>query len=134
MRKIQFAEAQGPRIFAERLKQIGLELGVDIVFVSPERHVSSHDWLPGYEHEKSDLVNYDIVLDQLHEQQIEHVIYTVSGFTYLNMFFKNSVLFPHSFPDPALTGYEMMKPFIRLWTRLSYRLPFSSRRWPRSLA
>lgn len=52
MRKIQFAEAQGPRIFAERLKQIGLELGVDIVFVSPERHVSSHDWLPGYEHEK----------------------------------------------------------------------------------
>ncbi|KAF6595237.1 glycosyltransferase family 1 protein, partial [Paenibacillus sp. EKM208P] len=35
MRKIQFAEAQGPRIFAERLKQIGAELGVDIVFVSP---------------------------------------------------------------------------------------------------
>ncbi|MEC0232855.1 glycosyltransferase [Paenibacillus kribbensis] len=114
MRKIQFAEAQGPRIFAERLKQIGLELGVDIVFVSPERHVSSHDWLPGYEHEKGDLVNYDIVLDQLHEQQIEHVIYTVSGFTYLNMFFKNSVLFPHSFPDPALTGYEMMKPFYQI--------------------
>lgn len=35
MRKIQFTEAQGPRVFADRLKQIGLELGVDIVFISP---------------------------------------------------------------------------------------------------
>ena len=28
MRKIQFMEAQGPRVFADRLKQIGSELGV----------------------------------------------------------------------------------------------------------
>jgi len=111
MRKIQFAEAQGPRVFAERLRDIGRELGVDVVFISPERHVSGHDWLPGYEHEKGDLVNYDVVLDQIHAHQIEHVIYTVSGFTFLKMFLPNSVLFPHSFPDPALTGYEMMKPF-----------------------
>lgn len=82
MRKIQFTEAQGPRVFADRLKQIGLELGVDIVFISPERHVSGYDWLPGYEHEKGDLVNYDIVLDQIYSQNIEHVIYTVSGFTF----------------------------------------------------
>lgn len=114
MRKIQFAESQGPRVFADRLQQMGKELGVDIVFISPERHVSAHDWIPGYEHEKGDLVNYDIVLDQIHSQQIEHVIYTVSGFTYLKMFIKNSVLFPHSFPDPALTGYEMMKPFYQM--------------------
>ncbi|MCH1639145.1 glycosyltransferase [Paenibacillus timonensis] len=111
MRKIQYAEAQGPRVFAERLRDIGRELGVEIVFISPERHVSGHDWLPGYEHEKGDLVNYDIVLDQIHSHQIEHVIYTVSGFTFLKMFLPKSVLFPHSFPDPALTGYEMMKPF-----------------------
>ncbi|MBP2239865.1 glycosyltransferase involved in cell wall biosynthesis [Cytobacillus eiseniae] len=114
MRKIQFTEAQGPRIFAERLKAIGKELGIDIVFISPERHVSGYDWLPGYEHEKGDLVNYDIVLDQIYSQKIDHVIYTVSGFTYLKMFLKNSVLFPHSFPDPALTGYEMMKPFYQI--------------------
>lgn len=111
MRKIQFTEAQGPRVFAERLRDIGRELGVEVVFISPERHVSGHDWLPGYEHEKGDLVNYDIVLDQIYSQNIEHVIYTVSGFTFLKMFLPKSVLFPHSFPDPALTGYEMMKPF-----------------------
>lgn len=29
MRKIQFNEAQGPRIYAERLKEIGQELGID---------------------------------------------------------------------------------------------------------
>ncbi|MNJ45080.1 glycosyltransferase [Paenibacillus fonticola] len=114
MRKIQFAEAQGPRVFAERLRAIAAELGVEIVFISPERHVSGHDWIPGFEHEKGDLVNYDIVLDQIAAQQIEHVIYTVSGFTFLKMFIKNSVLFPHSFPDPALTGYEMMKPFYSI--------------------
>lgn len=114
MRKIQFRENQGPRVFADRLNAIGQELGVDIVFISPERHVSGYDWLPGYEHEKGDLVNYDIVLDQIHEQGIEHVIYTVSGFTYLKMFIEKSVLFPHSFPDPALTGYEMMKPFYQI--------------------
>ncbi|WP_057763022.1 glycosyltransferase [Cytobacillus praedii] len=114
MRKIQFTEAQGPRIFAERLKVIGEELGIEIIFISPERHVSGYDWLPGYEHEKGDLVNYDIVLDQIYSQKIDHVIYTVSGFTYLKMFLKNSVLFPHSFPDPALTGYEMMKPFYQI--------------------
>ncbi|MEN1966710.1 glycosyltransferase [Lentibacillus sp. N15] len=111
MRKIQFAEAQGPRVFADRLKRIGEELGVEIVFISPERHVSAYDHLPGYEYEKGDLVNYDIVLDKLDKENIEHVIYTVSGFTYLSMFMKHSVLFPHSIPDPALTGYEMMKPF-----------------------
>ncbi|MBT2215725.1 glycosyltransferase [Virgibacillus dakarensis] len=111
MRKIQFTEAQGPRVFADRLKQIGKELGIDIVFISPERHVSGYDHLPGYEHEKGDLVNYDIVLDKIYSENIDHVIYTVSGFTYLKMFIKNSVLFPHSFPDPALNGYEMMKPF-----------------------
>ncbi|MFD3259688.1 glycosyltransferase [Paenibacillus lentus] len=114
MRKIQFAEAQGPRVFAERLRALAAELGVEIIFISPERHVSDHDWIPGYEHEKGDLVNYDIVLDQIHVQGIEHVIFTVSGFTYLKMFIKNSVLFPHSFPDPALTGYEMMKPFYSI--------------------
>lgn len=114
MRKIQFAEAQGPRIFAERLKQIGKELGIDIVFISPERHVSGYEHLPGYEHEKGDLVNYDIVLDKIYSERIDHVIYTVSGFTFLKMFVKNSVLFPHSFPDPALTGYEMMKPFYSI--------------------
>ncbi|MTW86137.1 glycosyltransferase [Virgibacillus dakarensis] len=114
MRKIQFAEAQGPRVFADRLKQIGKELGIDIVFISPERHVSGYDHLSGYEHEKGDLVNYDIVLDKIYAENIDHVIYTVSGFTYLKMFIKNSVLFPHSFPDPALTGYEMMKPFYHI--------------------
>ncbi|WP_426450270.1 glycosyltransferase [Paenibacillus sp. S-38] len=114
MRKIQFTEAQGPRVFAERLKRLAGELGVEIVFISPERHVSGYDWLPGYEHEKGDLVNYDIVLDQIYRENIEHVIYTVSGFTFLKMFLKNSVLFPHSFPDPVLTGYEMMKPFYSI--------------------
>jgi len=114
MRKIQFTEAQGPRVFADRLQEIGKDLGIEIVFISPERHVSGYDWIPGYEHEKGDLVNYDIVLDQIYSQKIDHVIYTVSGFTYLKMFLKNSVLFPHSFPDPALTGYEMMKPFYQI--------------------
>jgi glycosyltransferase involved in cell wall biosynthesis len=114
MRKIQFTEAQGPRIFAERLKRIGEELGIEIVFISPERHVSGYDWIPGYEYEKSDIVNYDIVLDKIHSEKIDHVIYTVAGFTFLKMFLKNSVLFPHSFPDPALPGYEMMKPFYQM--------------------
>lgn len=114
MRKIQFTEAQGPRIFAERLKSIGEELGIEIVFISPERHVSGYDWVPGYEYEKSDIVNYDIVLDKIYSEKIDHVIYTVAGFTFLKMFLKNSVLFPHSFPDPALPGYEMMKPFYQI--------------------
>ncbi|AWB43076.1 glycosyl transferase [Paenibacillus sp. CAA11] len=127
MRKIQFTEAQGPRVFAERLQAIGRELGVEIVFISPERHVSGHDWLPGYEHEKGDLVNYDIVLDQIYAQGIEHVIYTVSGFTFLKMFIKNSVLFPHSFPDPALTGYEMMKPFYTMVDKAVVQTDFLKR-------
>lgn len=127
MRKIQFTEAQGPRVFAERLRQIGQELGVEIVFISPERHVSGHDWLPGYEHEKGDLVNYDIVLDQLYAQHIDHVIYTVSGFTFLKMFLKHSVLFPHSFPDPALTGYEMMKPFYGMVDKAIVQTDFLKR-------
>jgi len=114
MRKIQFAEAHGPRIFAERLQKLCREFGVDIVFISPERHVSEYDHIPGFEHEKGDLVNYDIVLDKLYSEHIDHVIYTVSGFTFLKMFLKNSVLFPHSFPDPALTGYDMMKPFYQI--------------------
>lgn len=132
MRKIQFSEAQGPRIFAERLKEIGKDLGVEIVFISPERHVSGYDWLPGYEHEKGDLVNYDIVLDQINSQKIEHVIYTVSGFTYLKMFLKNSVLFPHSFPDPALTGYEMMKPFYQMVDKAVVQTEFLKREMARN--
>ncbi len=127
MRKIQFMEAQGPRVFADRLKQIGSELGVEIVFISPERHVSGYDWIPGYEHEKGDLVNYDIVLDQIYKENIEHVIYTVSGFTFLKMFIKNSVLFPHSFPDPALTGYEMMKPFYSIVDKAIVQTEFLKR-------
>ncbi|USB33592.1 glycosyltransferase [Paenibacillus sp. YPG26] len=132
MRKIQFTEAQGPRVFADRLRQIGRELGVDIVFISPERHVSGHDWLPGYEHEKGDLVNYDLVLDQIYEQKIDHVIYTVSGFTFLKMFLKNSVLFPHSFPDPALTGYEMMKPFYSIVDKAIVQTDFLKREMGRN--
>jgi hypothetical protein len=127
MRKIQFAESQGPRIFAERLKKISSELGVEIVFISPERHVSDYDWIPGYEHEKGDLVNYDIVLDKIYSEKIDHVIYTVSGFTYLKMFIKNSVLFPHSFPDPALTGYEMMKPFYQIVDKAIVQTEFLKR-------
>lgn len=127
MRKIQFAEAQGPRVFAERLRSIAKELGIEIVFISPERHVSGHDWIPGYEHEKGDLVNYDIVLDQIYAERIEHVIYTVSGFTFLKMFLKNSVLFPHSFPDPALTGYEMMKPFYSIVDKAVVQTDFLKR-------
>lgn len=132
MRKIQFTEAQGPRVFAERLQQIGRELGVEIVFISPERHVSRYDWLPGYEHEKGDLVNYDIVLDQINRENIEHVIYTVSGFTFLKMFIKNSVLFPHSFPDPALTGYEMMKPFYSIVDKAIVQTEFLKREMARN--
>jgi glycosyltransferase involved in cell wall biosynthesis len=127
MRKIQFTEAQGPRVFADRLKQIGSELGIDIVFISPERHVSGYDWIAGYEHEKGDLVNYDIVLDKIYSEKIDHVIYTVSGFTYLKMFIKNSVLFPHSFPDPALTGYEMMKPFYQIVDKAIVQTEFLKR-------
>lgn len=132
MRKIQFSEAQGPRIFAERLKAIGKELGVEIVFISPERHVSGYDWVQGYEHEKGDLVNYDIVLDQLYSQKIDHVIYTVSGFTYLKMFLEKSVLFPHSFPDPALTGYEMMKPFYQIVDKAIVQTEFLKRELARN--
>jgi len=127
MRKIQFSEAQGPRVFAERLREIAKELGVEIVFISPERHVSGHDWIPGYEHEKGDLVNYDIVLDQIYAEGIEHVIYTVSGFTFLNLFLPKSVLFPHSFPDPALTGYEMMKPFYSIVDKAVVQTEFLKR-------
>lgn len=127
MRKIQFAEAQGPRVFADRLQSIGQELGVEIVFISPERHVSGYDWVQGYEHEKGDLVNYDIVLDQIYSQNIEHVIYTVSGFTFLKMFLDKSVLFPHSFPDPALTGYEMMKPFYSIVDKAIVQTEFLKR-------
>jgi glycosyltransferase involved in cell wall biosynthesis len=132
MRKIQFAEAQGPRVFAERLKKIASELGVEIVFISPERHVSDHDWIRGYEHEKGDLVNYDIVLDKIYAEKIDHVIYTVSGFTYLKMFIKNSVLFPHSFPDPALTGYEMMKPFYQIVDKAIVQTEFLKREFARN--
>lgn len=132
MRKIQFSEAQGPRIFAERLKTIGKELGVEIVFISPERNVSGYDWIQGYEHEKGDLVNYDIVLDQLNSQKIDHVIYTVSGFTYLKMFLEKSVLFPHSFPDPALTGYEMMKPFYQIVDKAIVQTQFLKREMSRN--
>lgn len=132
MRKIQFMEAQGPRVFADRLKQIGSELGVEIVFISPERHVSGYDWEPGYEHEKGDLVNYDIVLDKIYAEKIDHVIYTVSGFTYLKMFIKNSVLFPHSFPDPALTGYEMMKPFYQIVDKAIVQTEFLQREMARN--
>ncbi|WP_334077511.1 glycosyltransferase [Paenibacillus sanfengchensis] len=127
MRKIQFSEAQGPRVFAERLRNIAKELGVEIIFISPERHVSGHDWIPGYEHEKGDLVNYDIVLDQIYAEGIEHVIYTVSGFTFLNLFLPKSVLFPHSFPDPALTGYEMMKPFYSIVDKAIVQTEFLKR-------
>jgi len=127
MRKIQFTEAHGPRIFADRLKQICREFGVEIVYISPERHVSGYDHLPGYEHEKGDLVNYDIVLDKLYAEKIDHVIYTVSGFTYLKMFIENSVLFPHSFPDPALTGYEMMKPFYQMVDKAIVQTEFLKR-------
>lgn len=127
MRKIQFTEAHGPRIFADRLKALCKEFGVDIVFISPERHVSGYDHLSGYEHEKGDLVNYDIVLDKLYAEKINHVIYTVSGFTFLKMFMKNSVLFPHSFPDPALTGYEMMKPFYSIVDKAIVQTDFLKR-------
>ena len=132
MRKIQFTEAQGPRVFADRLKKIAGELGVEIVFISPERHVSGHDWIPGYEHEKGDLVNYDIVLDKIYAEKIDHVIYTVSGFTFLKMFIKNSVLFPHSFPDPALTGYEMMKPFYGIVDKAIVQTDFLKREFARN--
>lgn len=132
MRKIQFSEAQGPRIFADRLKMIGQELGIEIVFISPERHVSEYDWILGYEHEKGDLVNYDIVLNQIYSQKIEHVIYTVSGFTFLKMFLKNSVLFPHSFPDPSLTGYEMMRPFYQMVDKAIVQTEFLKREMARN--
>jgi glycosyltransferase involved in cell wall biosynthesis len=111
MRKVQFAEAQGPRIYAERLKTIGQELGIDIVFVTPERYVIDNDQATGYEYEKGDIVNYDIVLDKLSREDINHVIYTVSGFSFLKMFLEKCVLFPHSYPNPELTGHEMMRPF-----------------------
>jgi glycosyltransferase involved in cell wall biosynthesis len=114
MRKIQFSEAQGPRVYAERLKELAYGLGIDIVFISPERYVSDYDQAPGFEYEKGDLVNYDVVLQKLSEQHIDHVIYTVSGFSFLKMYVDKCVLFPHSFPDPALTGHEMMRPFYQM--------------------
>ncbi len=111
MRKIQFAEAQGPRVFAERLQTIGRELGVEVVFISPDRYVSDYDQEKGFEYEKGDLCNYDVVIEKLQQEKIEHVIYTVSGFSFLKLFFEKSVLFPHSYPNPSLTGHEMMRPF-----------------------
>jgi glycosyltransferase involved in cell wall biosynthesis len=114
MRQIQFAEAQGPRIYAERLKQIGHTLGIDIVFIAPDRYVSDYDQAAGFEYEKGDIVNYDIVLEKLAKEKIEHVIYTVSGFSFLRMFFEKCVLFPHSYPHPDLTGSEMMRPFYQI--------------------
>lgn len=129
MRKIQFAEAQGPRIYAERLKAIGQELGVEIVFVQPERHVSGYDQAPGFEYEKGDIVNYDVVLDQLAKERVDHVIYTVSGFTFLKMFFEKCVLFPHSYPHPALTGYEMMKPFYSIVDKAVVHTAYLKRRF-----
>ncbi len=124
MRKIQFQEAQGPKIFADRLQSLSRELGVEIVFVQPERNVSGYDQAPGFEYEKGDLVNYDIVLDKLASERIEHVIYTVSGFTFLKMFLPKSVIFPHSFPDPALTGYDMMIPFYQMVDKAIVQTPF----------
>lgn len=114
MRKIQFTEAQGPRVYAERLKAIGRELGIDIVFVSPERYISGYDQAEGYEYEKGDLCNYDVVIESLMKEKIEHVIYTVSGFSFLKLFFDKCVLFPHSYPNPSLTGHEMMRPFYQI--------------------
>jgi hypothetical protein len=70
MRKIQFAEAQGPRIYAERLQLIGRELGVDIVFISPDRYVSDYDQERGFEYEKGDLCNYDVVIEKLHKKEL----------------------------------------------------------------
>jgi glycosyltransferase involved in cell wall biosynthesis len=114
MRKIQFAEAQGPRVYAERLQLIGRELGIDVVFISPDRYVSDYDQEPGYEYEKGDLCNYDVVIEKLHKERIDHVIYTVSGFSFLKLFFEKSVLFPHSYPNPSLTGHQMMRPFYNI--------------------
>ncbi|MBB3072087.1 hypothetical protein FHS14_005102 [Paenibacillus baekrokdamisoli] len=114
MRKIQFTEAQGPRVYAERLKAIGQELGIDIVFIAPERNVSDYDQAVGFEYEKGDLCNYDIVVDRMMKEKIDHVIYTVSGFSFLKLFFDKCVLFPHSYPNPSLTGHEMMRPFYQI--------------------
>jgi glycosyltransferase involved in cell wall biosynthesis len=114
MRKVQFTERQGPKVFADKLKAIAEEMGIALHFISPERHVSGYDVLPGYEYEKGDLVNYDVVLNQIHQLGIEHLIYTVAGFSFLKLFLPNSVLFPHSFPDQALEGSEMMVPFYQM--------------------
>ncbi|HEY2422381.1 MAG TPA: glycosyltransferase, partial [Neobacillus sp.] len=65
-------------------------------------------------------------------EKIDHVIYTVSGFTFLKMFIKNSVLFPHSFPDPALTGYEMMKPFYGIVDKAIVQTDFLKREFARN--
>jgi hypothetical protein len=114
MRKVQFHEAQGPRRYFERLQKIGSELGVEIIGIVPQRHVSEHGMVTGFEYEKGDLVNYDIVLEQIHQQKIEHVIYTVAGFSFLKLYIPHTVLFPHSFPDPALPGSSMMLPFYQM--------------------
>jgi hypothetical protein len=114
MRKVQFYEAQGPRRYFERLQAIGKELGIEIIGIVPQRHVSEQGMIPGYEYEKGDLVNYDIVLDQIEKHGIEHVIYTVAGFSFLKLFLPKTVLFPHSFPDPALPGSSMMLPFYQM--------------------
>jgi len=84
------------------LPQRRRELGVEIVFISPKRHVSGYDQAPGFEYEKGDIVDYDIVLDKLAKERINHVIFTVSGFTFLRMFFEKCVLFPHSYPNPFI--------------------------------
>ncbi|AGA57612.1 glycosyltransferase [Thermobacillus composti KWC4] len=129
MRKIQFTEAQGPRIYAERLKAIAADEGIEIVFVQPERLVSGYDQAPGFEYEKGDLVNYDIVLDQLYRENIDHVICTVSGFTFLKLFIDKCVLFPHSYPHPALTGADMMRPFYSIVDKAIVHTEYLKRRF-----
>ncbi|MCL6454357.1 MAG: glycosyltransferase [Alicyclobacillus sp.] len=113
MRKVQFGEAQGPRVFAERLRRLADELGYEVVFVAPERRVAADAVLPGYEHERGDLVNYDLVVDQIRAHDVDHVLFTVAGFAHLNLFFPHCALFPHSFPDPALPDSHLMLPFYR---------------------
>lgn len=113
MRKVQFGEAQGPRVFADRLKYLAADFGVEVVNVSPERHVAADRVLPGYEHERGDLVNYDLVLEQLKSHGVDRVLYTVAGFSFLRLFYPHCVLFPHSFPDEALPDSHLMLPFYQ---------------------
>ncbi len=114
MRKIQLQQQQGPLVYANMLKEISNELGVLIEFITPERFVSDYHELEGYEYEKGDLLNYDIVLDKLMSKNITHVIYSVIGFSFLRMFFPNSTFFSHSFPDESLEGSSMMTPFMQM--------------------